>query len=677
MGEKSRPRGALVVLQGGEVGRRYLLPESGALEVGRHAACQVRLDDLSVSARHCRIEIGEDRVEVIDLESKNGTRVNGVPVARRVVRSRDRVRVGHAVLQFEGAFSSPRVSIVDDGRAAGAPQTYSVAATVDGTIVANRGVGATGEEDVYLAWQILYEFATVSARTQDPSEVIQSCLESVVDSVGADRACLVLESKDGKGLDVGFVVERGAGEPFLVSRTIARNAIDKGQSVLTLDRAATELFHDSKSLMDQGVQSVMCVPLQTDSGRRGALYVDSLHQAGAFRPETLRALTGLSRLVGLTLDKLILSEQVREAERQLAAIDANAPVAIICLDKERRISRWSDHAARLFGRSAEEVLGKMRLEDIFQSQAVCQQILSRVSRKGFYEGEFAATSKGEHTIAVFARFVQLDQPEGGAYQVAGYLVDVTERNRLLSHVVQHEKMAGLGLILAGVSHDLGKMVGQIHSQCELHSAGEVDPEGMQRIGEFADQALDLLRNLMDFARRSTHKELADPMTLVESVRKMTATDLRISKVKVDTDFQPCRPVRVNVSFMKDVLLNLILNARQAMPSGGRTRLGGRERGRVVEIRIEDSGVGIPPDRLDCLFEPFYTQRAAKDPERGTGLGLFMVKQVVEEHAGRIRVESKVGVGTTFFVELPVAAAEESGRKGPERTRDPLADTQVD
>ncbi|MBI4616110.1 MAG: FHA domain-containing protein [Planctomycetes bacterium] len=663
----SRAPPAVVVLQGENVGRRYEIPESGALVVGRRPDCEIAIPDLSISGRHCRLEVRATGVELVDLGSKNGSRVNGVPVANRVLADGDRIRIGDTVFRFEEGRTGPRAKVVQDVPATIGPETYSVPAGKKADtdrILRTHTASDADANDVLMAWRILYEFATVSARTQDPAEVIRSCLEGVVEAVGADRACLVLKPREeGGDLRVEFVVDRlGEDEPFPVSRTIVRHSIDRGEAVLTLDRSASEMFKDAKSLVDQGVQSVMCVPLETDTGPAGALYVDSVRKMGVFRPGTLRALAGLSRLVGLTLEKHTLGERIRRAENQLAAIDANAPVAILGLDAAGRISRWSDHAARLFGHAGTETIGRMEFRSLFASPGVAARILSQVRSRGTFEEEFAAVTKDGKPLAIFARFVHLDPSEGSPFDVAGYLVDVTERRRLLSYAVQQEKMAGLGLILAGVSHDLGKLVGQIHNLCQLQGQASDPGEAMERVGEFADQARELLTSLMDFARRSTKKELADPVAVVESVRKMTATDLRISKVRVETDFAPCPPVLANVGFLKDVLLNLIVNARQAMPGGGSIRLIARPKNGGVEIVLEDTGVGISPEKIESLFEPFFTERAHGDTEQGTGLGLFMAKQVIEEHSGTIRVESEVGKGTAVVIELPGASRETPTRR---------------
>jgi signal transduction histidine kinase len=142
---------------------------------------------------------------------------------------------------------------------------------------------------------------------------------------------------------------------------------------------------------------------------------------------------------------------------------------------------------------------------------------------------------------------------------------------------------------------------------------------------------------------------------VEEVLILAGKDLSKHQIKVETKFRGRPTAPVIRGQIEQILLNLIINARQAMPQGGRLTIEVSEnhRTKMVEIRIADTGVGIPPEQLRLIFEPFYT---TKQPDEhghgGTGLGLSVCRQIIEQHHGRIRVESLVGKGSTFTVKLP-------------------------
>jgi signal transduction histidine kinase len=163
--------------------------------------------------------------------------------------------------------------------------------------------------------------------------------------------------------------------------------------------------------------------------------------------------------------------------------------------------------------------------------------------------------------------------------------------------------------------------------------------------------------MLGFARKSTsRRELTDIVSLVEEVLTLTAKDLSKHHIQVESKFEGRPKAEVVPGQIEQILLNLVINARQAMQRGGKLRIQVRtdSRSQMVEVRIADTGCGIPPEKLRLIFEPFYT---TKDPDEdghgGTGLGLSVCRQIIEQHHGRIRVESLVGKGSAFTVKLPV------------------------
>jgi signal transduction histidine kinase len=163
--------------------------------------------------------------------------------------------------------------------------------------------------------------------------------------------------------------------------------------------------------------------------------------------------------------------------------------------------------------------------------------------------------------------------------------------------------------------------------------------------------------MLGFARNnSTQRELTDVASLCDEVLILTDKDLSKHRIQVEKKYLGRPKAPVVPAQIEQVLLNLIINARQAMPRGGRLTLEVRENVRtgMAEVRVSDTGVGIPPERLRLIFEPFYTTKEPDaDGHGGTGLGLSVCRQIIEQHQGRIRVESLVGKGSTFTVKLPL------------------------
>ena len=159
--------------------------------------------------------------------------------------------------------------------------------------------------------------------------------------------------------------------------------------------------------------------------------------------------------------------------------------------------------------------------------------------------------------------------------------------------------------------------------------------------------------------RKAGQEPTNLQELVENTLLLLEREMNKYRVTVDKSFQPVPEAYVNGNQIQQILLNLLINARQAMPSGGRVmiRLAYDAENDMVDLVVRDNGVGIPADKLPKIFEPFYTTKSGPDAsgKGGTGLGLSMCREIIEAHHGRIRVDSTVGKGTAFTLKLPTAS----------------------
>src|SRR5205823_9215300 len=173
-------------------------------------------------------------------------------------------------------------------------------------------------------------------------------------------------------------------------------------------------------------------------------------------------------------------------------------------------------------------------------------------------------------------------------------------------------------------------------------------QAFERVIKAGQRAANIAGGMLGFARKSsTHRQKCDVVRLVEEALILTDKDLGKHRVQVETRFQSRPVVWAVPGQIEQILVNLVINARQAMPNGGRLKIEVKENGpaEVVEVRVSDTGVGIPPHELRQIFEPFFTTKQPDEYGRGgTGLGLSVCRQIIEQHHGRIRVESVVGKG---------------------------------
>lgn len=241
------------------------------------------------------------------------------------------------------------------------------------------------------------------------------------------------------------------------------------------------------------------------------------------------------------------------------------------------------------------------------------------------------------------------------------MVPHSETDQLRQQLLQAQRLSSVGALASSMAHEFNNILTTIinYAKMGLHAEGEdaTRTQALERILKGSQRAATIINSMLGFARNnSSLREMIDIAGLVEEVLILAEKDLRKHRIQIETKFHERPQAYVVAGQIEQILLNLVINARQAMPHGGRLRLDVRENAstQMVEIRITDSGVGIPPEQLRLIFEPFYT---TKEPDEhghgGTGLGLSVCRQIIEQHHGRIRVESVVGKGSTFTVKLPV------------------------
>jgi two-component system NtrC family sensor kinase len=249
---------------------------------------------------------------------------------------------------------------------------------------------------------------------------------------------------------------------------------------------------------------------------------------------------------------------------------------------------------------------------------------------------------------------------------------VEQRTRELqqaqAQLIQTEKLASLGRLSASIAHEINNPLAGILTYVKLISrrlrAGEPTADGVMSalqqltlVERETQRCSTIVRNLLDFARqRPPAFQLVDMAAVLDESLSLLAHHLAIQRVGVVRDLQPMPAVSADFGQLRQAIVNVLMNACEAMPQGGKLTVQAgpvREEGAAqgVEIRVTDTGTGIPPEHLGKIFDPFFTTK-----EKGTGLGLSVVYGIVEKHRGTIRVDSQVGQGTTVILRLPAAPA---------------------
>jgi signal transduction histidine kinase len=247
------------------------------------------------------------------------------------------------------------------------------------------------------------------------------------------------------------------------------------------------------------------------------------------------------------------------------------------------------------------------------------------------------------------------------------MVPRTETDQLRQQLLHAQRLSSVGALASSVAHEFNNILTTIINYAKLGLRAEGDDrartQALEKILKGSQRAATIINSMLGFARNhSSQRAMADVVSIVEEALVLAEKDLSKHRVQVETQFEGRPQAPVVRGQIEQILLNLIINARQAMPHGGRLRIGVREnlQTQMVEIRVADTGTGIPADQLRLIFEPFYTTKAPDEHGHGgNGLGLSVCRQIIEQHQGRIRVESLVGKGSTFTVKLPLRNGEET------------------
>jgi signal transduction histidine kinase len=245
------------------------------------------------------------------------------------------------------------------------------------------------------------------------------------------------------------------------------------------------------------------------------------------------------------------------------------------------------------------------------------------------------------------------------------LAPVSETETLRQQLLQAQRLSSVGELASSIAHEFNNILTTIINSAKLgmrNADAAEKQQAFERIVKAGQRAATIAGGMLGFARKSgTHRQKCDIARLVDEVLILTEKDLSKHRVHVEKRFESRPAVWAVPGQIEQILVNLVINARQAMAAGGRLKIEVRENeaGDTVEVKVADTGVGIPPDQLRLIFEPFYTTKQPDEYGRGgTGLGLSVCRQIIEQHQGRIRVESLVGKGSTFTLKLPKRLTED-------------------
>jgi PAS domain S-box-containing protein len=348
-----------------------------------------------------------------------------------------------------------------------------------------------------------------------------------------------------------------------------------------------------------------------------------------------------------------LEKKIRESKRHLEAIFDGIRDQLSIQDPDYQILRVNKAVAKNHKSTFQELIGRKCYEVYFHKSLPCEKCPVSVTVHTKQPSTSMMMIPEDHTTLQIFSYPILDE-KGNLLSVIEYMKDITEEQRLQEQLIQSEKLAGIGILASGVAHEINNPLSGIIGMAEI-ALEEGDPsknkDYLKDIMNCGQRILEIVNGLRSYSRAAKKGEwnLLDLNEVLEESLKMVRLALK-APVEVIKKFQPLEKIQANQGEMQQVFTNLITNAFQAMNGRkGELILSTRSLKDSVEVKVVDNGTGIPQKSLGQIFDPFFT---TKKPGEGTGLGLNIVYRIVTKYEGKIEVESKEQVGTTFTIKFP-------------------------
>lgn len=357
--------------------------------------------------------------------------------------------------------------------------------------------------------------------------------------------------------------------------------------------------------------------------------------------------------------------------QQQAELLDQASDAILVRDLDNRIVYWNRGAGQIYGWDADEVLGRNAGELLYADPEQLAAATAALLASGEWSGELEQKTKSGETVTVLGRWTLLKRPDGSPDAILAINTDISDKKRLEVQFMRAQRMESIGTLAGGIAHDLNNILAPILMSVEMLHPEVASEEGratLETVRASAQRGADLIKQILGFARGIEGDRVAiDPLQVIGEIERVMRDtfprNIALRIVAPDDRW----PVQADPTQLHQVLINLCVNARDAMPEGGRLTIAlenilidemfsgmniEASPGRYVIIRVEDTGHGMPQAIQDKIFEPFFT---TKELGKGTGLGLATTFSIVRDHGGFIHLYSELGKGSRFKIYLPAAA----------------------
>ena len=509
----------------------------------------------------------------------------------------------------------------------------------------------------------LIEFGRTLTNEVRLDPMLGSVMDRISQTLLVDRLAIFVENSEQPGQ---MRVARSMGVRLSASLDLsflepARSEFAHGALFFESPRAAKNVSASVRHTLEQ-LDLNYFVPCRIREHTVAVLGLGKTVDGDFLSSDDVELIVTIAGYVAVALDNAQLYSSLEQKALEIARLKdfsenivESLNVGVLAVDLEGIVESWNTRMEQLFGVARQEAVGR-QLSSLLPAE-LAHEIAARGDQEqitGIYKQRL------QHHGKLLTLNVSITPLVSKSNEHIGRLLlfdDVTQRERMEEQMSQTEKLTSLGLLAAGVAHEVNTPLAVISNYIQMlaKQMPEGDPRQsiIEKIVKQTFRASEIVNNLLNFSRTGAAEAAdVDVNCVVEETLLLVAHPLKTARIQVVKELgKTLPPVRGSANKLQQVFLNLFLNARDAMPSGGMLEIRTVAHNGSVEIEIADTGAGIAREHIHRIFDPFFT---TKSNGRGTGLGLSVSYGIIKEHAGKIDVRSTPGKGTSFHVELPAA-----------------------
>ena len=522
----------------------------------------------------------------------------------------------------------------------------------------------TEEKRLEVEKEVIHHINKILASSLDVSQEMGTVHCEIKRVLDSDRMSVTLLDEKGEGFRYFGLGEadRAKGKREILPRegTVSGKVVESGVPAIVQDIARSDAWIDQRLLLE-GMRSSLVFPLEYKGRVFGTFNLGS-EKTNHFSERHFPFLRQVATALSGSIENSLLLSEIRESEEKYRTVIEGVLDGVGVIGIDHQFKYVNEKLAEIHGYSREELIGTDLRNYLDEESRRVLTDRDEQRKRGkklppHFELNILRKDGEIRNGEISARTIRDSK---GDMNIIVILKDVTEKKKMEEQLLQAEKLRAIGEMASGVAHDFNNALAAILGNTQLMLHGVKDEElreSLQTIEKVAKNSAQTVRRLQDFTRRKVRQELyrLNVNSIVKDAIEITKPrwrDEAQSKgigIEMVSDVEEIAPVTGSGAEFREVITNMIFNAIEAMPGGGRIEIRSFQQGEKDYIQISDTGMGIKEEVRKKIFEPFFTTK----PFSNTGLGLSMSYGIIKRMGGEIEVESKVGQGTTFTISLPI------------------------